>query len=367
MEQTEVAIIGAGVIGLAVAAEISRRKRDVVVLEQHSSFGQETSSRSSEVIHAGIYYARDSLKARLCVEGNRLLYRLCETVSIPHKRIGKLIVAKNAAELDDLERLSRRARDNGVEDIRYLSRAELDALGPKLTAAGALHSPSTGIVDSHSLMKRLEYEANRQGALFSYDTKVLGIERQAGGYVLDIADANGEATRLRAEIVVNCAGLSAEDVAAMVGLDTARLGCAVQYWKGEFCKVRNRRALPADVLVYPVQGFSVGIHTVVDLQGEVKLGPKNYPIEKKIDYAIDARHKQDFYETCKPFFPLLELDDLTPDMAGISPALEAPREDWLIAHEEGNGLPGFVNLIGLKSPALTACLAIARHVGDCIA
>lgn len=364
MMKTDVVIIGAGVVGLAVAAEISKRKRDVIVLEQHSSFGQDTSSRNSEVIHAGLYYARDSLRARLCVEGKRLLYQLCTEAGIPHNRVGKLIVATNEYEIEILENLLKQGKGNGVEDLRFCSKEEIASYCPTLHCIQALYSPSTGILDSHSLMKYLEFRATQKDVIISYNTKVTGLDKHQDGYVLNVIDANGEKTRLISEFVINCAGLHSDTIAAMVRINTKEAGYSLYYSKGKYFRVKNKNTLPLNTLIYRARKSGVGVHTVIDLTGQVKLGPKNYEIEKKIDYSVDSSYKQEVFEDCKQFLPCLKLEDLSPDMAGISPRLQGSGRDFIIAHEQEKGFPGLINLIGMDSPALTSCLAIGRHVSS---
>lgn len=363
MERFEIAVIGAGVVGLAVAARLSQGGRSLILVEQHDSFGRETSSRNSEVIHAGLYYEPGSLKANLCVEGNRLLAEYCAAKEIPHRFLGKLVVARSRDEEENLEQIRLRALANGVEGLRYLSRDELSAYEPRLRGTAALYSPRTGIIDSHALMRQLEYETEQNGALITYNTRVEGIARSAIGYRLRVLEDGGDSVEFEADAVVNCAGLQADLVAQMAGFDIDVCGYRVRYSKGEYYSVSNQKALISNHLVYPVQGYAVGIHTVVDLQGQVKVGPKLYPIdENRVDYQMDDRHRPEFFRSLSGLFPLLREEDLTPDMAGISAALAPPADDWSIHHESLRGWPGFVNLIGMKSPALTACLAIARHV-----
>lgn len=363
MEQTDIAIIGAGVIGLAVSAALGAAGRDVVLIEQHGSFGRETSSRNSEVIHAGLYYAPGSLKARLCVEGNRRLYAFCARHGIANQRTGKLIVARCSEEEPILEKLRIRGEANGVEGLRYLSSAEAARWDGIARIQRALHVPSTGIVDSHALMKRLAFEAERDGVVISYGTRLLGVSQKSDGYVCHLRDGDGERLDLSARVVVNCAGLEADTVAAMAGLDVDSLGYRLHYLKGEYYRVANRRALPRDILVYPVPlPHTLGNHTVMDLQGEVKLGPRMVRVDRQIDYSIDPSRRTAFHDSVKDLFPQVRLEDLEPDMAGLSPTLDGESPDFIITHEEVHGLPGWIDLIGMNSPGLTSCLAIADHV-----
>ncbi len=362
MEKTGTVVIGAGVVGLAIAAELSRTDPDLILVEQEDSFGRVTSSRSSEVIHAGIYYPPGSLKARLCVEGRALLYERAERDGIPARRIGKWIVTRTRDEEGDLAALLERGRANGVADLDLVPARRLAEAAPLLRGTAALSSPSTGIVDSHTLMRRLELCAREQGATVSYTTRVAGICRAHGGYVLEIVDADGQPLQLAADVVINAAGLDADRLAGTAGIDISRAGYTVDFIKCEFYRAANPAALPREMLVYPVEGFSVGIHTVMDMQGGVKLGPKAYPTGRKLDYSVDDSLRGVFFSSCAPLFPLLKQEDLSPDMAGIYAAIADGSDEFVIRHETDRGLPGLVNLIGMKSPALTACLAIARYV-----
>jgi L-2-hydroxyglutarate oxidase LhgO len=364
VKNTEAVIIGAGVAGLATAAELSAHHRHVTVIEQHSTFGQETSGRNSGVIHAGIYYPKNSLKARLCVEGNRLVYQLCEKAGVPCKRMGKLIVATDDDGVEILESHLERAGANGVQDLQFLSRSEIACRGPQLRAVGALHSPSTGVVDAHALMKCLEFRAAEGGVEFSYDSKVIGIEKHPRGYVLDILSVDGRQTQILCEKLINCAGLYSDKLAAMAEFDIDRLGYALAYSKGEYFNVTDPAAIPSDVLVYPAVQAGVGIHTLIGSDGQVKLGPNCSSVKGPAECTVDPLHKQSVYDSCVTFLPLLEADTLVPDIAGVSPRRQGSERDFIIVHEKENGFPGFVNLIAMDSPALTACLAIAKYVGQ---
>ena len=362
MEKTGIVVIGAGVVGLAISAELSGDNPDLIVLEQYDSFGRETSSRSSEVIHAGIYYPPASLKARLCVEGRDLLYELAGRVGIPTRRIGKWIVTRDKSEEADLAALLERGRTNGVTDLDYVPRKELAAAAPLLRTGAAISSPSTGIVDSHALMHSLEQTAIGRGATVAYNTRVTGIRRTGAGYVLGIVDSDGQPLDLAAEVVINAAGLHADELAQSAGIDLSEAGYLVAYKKGEYFGVTDQNVLPRDRLVYPVEGFGVDIHTVIDMQGRIKLGPKARVCERRIDYAVDESLRQTFLDSCTPLFPLLRSEHLFPDTAGIYATPGDNTDEYIIRHERDRGFPGLINLIGMKSPALTSCLAIARYV-----
>ena len=369
MEKTDIIIVGAGIVGLAIASRIGREDKDVVLVERHPDFGQEISSRNSEVIHSGIYYPESSLKAKLCVEGKKLLYQLCKEQNITHKRLGKLIVATNDAEAEDLEKLFSQGKNNGVENLNLLTEKEIKKLEPHLQATRAIHSPSTGIIDTHQLMRHLESLAKDKGVMFAYNCEVIGIEKKKGGYEIHIYDADGERLTLFTQVLINSTGLHSDKIAQMIGIDIKKAGYKLHYSKGEYFRVKPGKSGFISQLVYPVpEKTSLGIHTVTDLQGELKLGPSAFYVEE-INYDVDPSHKLKFYESIKKFLPFIELDDLTPDMAGIRPKLQGPDDltkDFVICHEEKKGFPGLINLIGIDSPGLTASLAIAKYVKSMI-
>ena len=367
MDRVDTVIIGAGAVGLAVASRLGSRGGDTVVIERHPGFGQETSSHNSEVIHAGLYYPTGSLKARLCVRGQHLLYEFCATHRVDFKRIGKLVIAADDNEIEDFESLAARARANGVKDLRLIDRHELKKLEPAVRGVAALHSPSTGIIDSHTLMKRLESLAADSGVVFAYGCELARIDPCSGGYGLTVRDPDGTHTQLFTRTVINCAGLGCEEVAGMAGIDTAEAGYGLNYCKGEYFHLAGKQAGSITHLVYPTPGeISLGTHIVIDMQGGLKLGPSAFFVEK-IDYDVDPSHAGEFYTAARKLLPSIEEGDLSPDMAGIRPKIQGPGEpvkDFIIAHEADRGLPGLVNLIGIESPGLTACLAIAEHVEE---
>ena len=369
MQNVDVVIVGAGVVGLAIAVEVTREDKEVVVIERLLSFGQETSSRNSEVIHSGLYYPKDSLKARFCVEGKKLLYQFCEERNIAYKRIGKLIVATNHTEAKDLEELISRGKNNGVEDLNLLTKSQIKEIEPSIQAICAIHSPSTGIIDTHQLMGCLEFLAKEKGAMFAYNCEALGIERKKEGYQIDIRDADGEKLTLSAPILINSAGLCSDKIAQIVGIDIKEAGYELYYCKGEYFRVSGGKSGYISRLVYPApQEISLGIHAVVDLQGQLKLGPNAFYVEE-INYDVNQSHITEIYDSAKRFLPFLELNDLSPDMAGIRPKLQEPGvpvRDFIITHEKEKGFPGLINLIGIESPGLTACLSIGKYVKNMV-
>jgi len=363
--EIDVAIIGAGVVGLATAREIAQAKKGIFVFEKNRTFGLETSSRNSEVIHAGIYYPEDSLKAKLCVEGKSLLYKLCDKHNIAYKKTGKIIVAADENEISWLEGLYEQGRKNGVDDLVLLSRTELKKLEPNIEARAGLLSPSSGILDSYALLKFLYSRAREKGAEFVFDTEVIGIERAGAKYKVQIKDRDGISAFV-AHVVVNCAGLNSDRIAQLAGLDIAKAGYKLHYCKGEYFSLDSKYRNLVSRLIYPVpEQVGHGIHWRQGLDGRVLLGPSAHYVEA-IDYAVDETYKQYFYNSAKRFLPFVELEDLAPESAGIRPKLQEPDEafrDFVIAHEEKAGFPGLINLIGIESPGLTAAPAIARYVG----
>lgn len=372
--EINVTVIGAGVVGLAVAAELSRSRKGILILERNPSFGQETSSRNSEVIHAGIYYAKGSLKARLCVEGNRILYPLCERGRIPHRRCGKLIVATAAEEEAVLLGIQERAQENGADDLKMVSAREVKALEPNVRACAGLLSPSTGIVDTHRLMRRFAAQAQRNGAQLVPHTTVTGVERcDDGRYRIHVAYPDGQRDSFESRRVVNCAGLEADQVAGAMGIDIDACGYRLHYWKGDYFSLDVPPGY-LQRLVYPVpqaHHVGLGVHATIDLGNRIKLGPDaTYLPGRNLDYAVDPAARQLFFEAARRYLPAITVDQLNPEMAGIRPKLQRPGDavrDFIIAEESAKGLAGIVNLIGIESPGLTASPAIARHVADLIA
>jgi len=366
---SDVTIIGAGVVGLAIAAKLSTLCDSVFVIERHRKFGQESSSRNSEVIHSGIYYPPGSLKARLCVEGREKLYGYCEQHEIAYRKCGKLVVATDDSETDRLTGILRGAHANGVTDARIVDMPEIHQLEPHIHARKGIFFPSTGIVDTHNLMKQLETDAVGNGVNFVYHAEVLELHRITGGYEIVIKDADGERFTFTSEMVVNSTGLSASQIAHSSGIpgNTYR----VYYWKGEYFSVINGKHKLVNRLIYPLpekEIVGLGIHTTVDLDGRLKLGPNALYLEKgEADYTVDPGHASDFYRVARKFLPFLEEQDLLPDQAGIRPKFQKPGDpvkDFLIREESDRNLPGLVNLIGIESPGLTACLSIADYVSE---
>lgn len=374
MEKVDIIVIGAGVVGLAIAAEIAQAGREVYVIERHSTFGQETSSRNSEVIHAGIYYPPGTLKAKTCVEGNALIYELCEKNNIAHKKIGKLIVATSQSEVEQLEILFKRGNENGVKGLRLIDRAEIKKLEPYVDGISALYSPSTGVIDSHSLMQYFVNMAKSKGAEIVYGTNVVRIDKLSDGYKVGVIDTDGEYFSFITRILINSAGLESDKIAELVGIDIDKARYNLKYCKGDYFSVGNNKNKLVAHLVYPVptiDGTTLGIHATLDIQGRLRLGPDDYYIPRgNPDYSVDESKKEVFYQSVKKFLPFIELDDLSAEQSGVRPKLQGAGEgfrDFVIQNEAEKGFPGFINLVGIESPGLTSSPSIAKLVLQLVA
>jgi len=366
METVDCLVVGAGVVGLAVAERLSRRRADVIVVERHDGFGRETSSRNSEVIHAGLYYPKNSLKAVLCVKGRRMLYELCAKAGIPHRKTGKLVVANHPEEQEKIHQVLRQGTENGVEGLALLSQCQVEKLEPRVKAREAVLSPETGIVDTHLLMKYLEQTAETNGATVAYNCEARAIAKCGGGYEVEMRDADGGSMTVRCGIVVNAAGLAADDIAAMAGIDIDAAGYRIHPCKGEYVAVAGRHKGALSHLVYPAPTpISLGIHAVLGIDGSLRLGPNAFYVESTTDYDVDPGHLREFLDGGREYLPFIEEQDLRPEQAGIRPKLQRENEgfrDFVITDESSRGLPGLINLVGIESPGLTACLAIAEMV-----
>jgi L-2-hydroxyglutarate oxidase LhgO len=371
MMDADITIIGAGVVGLAIAENVSKTHNNVFLIEKHTSFGQETSSRNSEVIHAGIYYTKDSLKARLCVEGKWMIYDYCKKYDIPFNNCGKLIVATSEEEISVIKGIRLTALKNGVDDLLFLEREQISELEPNIFALKALFSPSTGIVDSHSLMKQYETNSYNNGCQIVYGSEVTGISQIENGYKIDLSDADKKNYSFTTRIIINSAGLTSDKVSEMVGIKDDSL--KILFCKGEYFRINPPKNRLINRLVYPVPHQNmegIGIHVTIDMGGGVKLGPDVKYLESNIyDYKVTASKQEAFYKSVKKFLPFLEFDDITPEMAGIRPKIQKPGEplrDFYIMEETSRGYPGFINLIGMESPGLTSSIAIAKYVNGLI-
>ncbi len=361
MEQLDCVVAGAGVVGLAAARALALAGRDVVVLDAAEGIGTETSSRNSEVIHAGIYYPAGSLMARFCVAGRKALYAYCREKGVPHANCGKLIVATSADEDSRLADIRRRAAINGVDDMRILTRTEAMALEPNLHCTSALLSPSTGIIDSHGFMVALQGDAENAGAVMVFHSPILAGRAVAGGVEIDVGGA--DPITLRCRLLVNSAGLHAPALAARIaGMPRDRVPAAY-YAKGNYFTLSGRS--PFSRLIYPVPvPGGLGVHLTIDLGGQARFGPDVEWIDR-IDYTVDPHRADSFYAAVRRYWPDLKDGAIQPGYAGIRPKIVpkgAPAQDFVVQGPQTHGLSGLINLFGIESPGLTASLAIADHV-----
>jgi len=361
MDSIDAVVIGAGVVGLAIARALALAGREVVVLEAEDAIGTHTSSRNSEVIHAGIYYPKDSLKARSCVEGRRRLYEYCASHGVPCRRSGKLIVATQEAQLDELESIRQRALANGVDDIIRLDRAQTLALEPALAAVASLHSPSTGIIDSHALMLAYLGDAEAHGAMLALKSPLERAQVSRDG--IDLWVGGAEPMRLRARCLVNAAGLHAPSLARRIEGYPQQHAPGEYYAKGNYYALSGRA--PFSRLVYPVpEPGGLGVHVTLDLAGQARFGPDVEWVER-IDYRVDPRRAERFYAAIRSYWPGLPDAALVPGYAGVRPKIVpqgAPAADFVVQGPRVHGVAGLVHLFGIESPGLTASLALADEV-----
>ena len=363
MDSVECVVIGAGVVGLAVARALALARREVVILEAEDAIGTHTSSRNSEVIHAGIYYPKDSLKARACVEGRRRLYAYCEEHGVPHRRCGKLIVATNEGQIVELKKIQRKAHENGVADVAEIPAADAMAMEPALHCVAALHSPSTGIIDSHALMLAYLGDAESAGAMLGLRSSLEKVFIRENAFELHVKNSEPILTK----ILVNSAGLRAPSVASLIsGFPAAKIPPEF-YAKGNYYSLAGRP--PFSRLVYPVpEPGGLGVHVTLDLAGQARFGPDVEWMERigsEADYAVDPRRAERFYAAIRRYWPALPDGALAPGYAGIRPKISGPKEpaaDFLIQGPAEHGIAGLVNLFGIESPGLTASLALADDV-----
>ena len=360
-EKIECAVIGAGVVGLAIARQLALAGREVVILEAESAFGTHTSSRNSEVIHAGIYYATGSLKARLCVAGKHALYRYCAEHDIKHQRIGKLIVATDETQIAGLKKYQSQAELNGVTDLKWLDPQELRELEPEVACVAGVLSPSTGIIDSHGLMLAYLGDAQAHGAALALGSPVTSGTATDGGIVLHAGGA--EPMAIQCDIVVNSAGLNAQAAArSIAGLPPHTIP-PTYYAIGHYYTLTGRA--PFRRLIYPVARQDwLGVHVTIDLGGQVKFGP-DFAWINRVDYRFDESREAAFYNAIRRYYPGLKDGTLQPGYTGIRPKLTGPggpAQDFVIQGPREHGVAGLINLYGIESPGLTASLAIAEYV-----
>jgi L-2-hydroxyglutarate oxidase LhgO len=360
-ERIDAVVIGAGVVGLACARALVRAGKEVIILEQHSVFGSETSARNSEVIHAGIYYPAGSLKANLCVAGRTMLYDFCEQYGVAHRRCGKLIVATSAEQDARLADIKLRAEANGVNDLCALTAKEAMVLEPELYCTSALLSPLTGIVDSHGLMLALLGDAERQGAILAVKSPMISASIRDDG--IEIVTGGGASATILADIVVNSAGLSAPAVAGLIDGFPKELVPRPYLAKGNYFSLAGKS--PFSRLIYPVpEEGGLGVHLTLDLGGQARFGPDVEWIDE-IDYRVDVERCLLFYGAIRKYWPGLSDEALQAGYSGIRPKIVGPNgldADFLIQGPEIHGIKGLVNLFGIESPGLTSCLSIGDSV-----
>lgn len=368
LDHFDICIVGAGVVGLAIAFKLTQHPKyqasSIVILEQHKHFGEETSSRNSEVIHAGIYYPAGSMKARTCVEGKQQLYAFCEQYAVPHRNTGKLIIAGEHQE-NELQKIVGKAAANGVDDLRTLDHPELLVLEPELKASGALFSPSSGIIDSHAYMQTLLGLAENHGALFSPATHVRQISHETQGYCIS-TDCQGEPYSFHCDRVINSAGLSAQELASQIA-DFPLSDIPVQQRvKGSYFTLQGKS--PFHHLIYPLPEANLkglGVHVTLDMGGQVRFGPDTEEIQH-LDYTVDAGKEAAFRQAIAAYYPGIASRQIQPGYSGIRPkiATEKGVADFEIREYTESGFPGLIQLFGIESPGLTASLAIADVVTE---
>ena len=374
MEKTACVIAGAGVVGLAIAREMAMRGFETLVLEAEHMIGTQTSSRNSEVIHAGIYYEPDSLKARFCVEGKERLYAYAQAQGIPHKRCGKLIVATSEAQHAALDKIVARATACGVHDLQRLSAEEAQALEPAIRCTAALFSPSTGIIDSHTLMLSLQGDAENHGAAVAFNTEILRVDHNENGFTITTRDReSGEEFTLEAERFINAAGIGAQAIASTInGLAPQHIP-AQHFAKGNYFSASGKT--PFSHLIYPVpEDGGLGVHLTLDLNGQMRFGPDVEWLGKEtspanLDYSVDPQRGDSFYAAIRSYWPELPDGALQATYSGIRPKLSGSGEnaaDFYISGSDEHGIAGLVNLFGIESPRLTSSLAIAAYVNTLI-
>ncbi|MFC1478485.1 NAD(P)/FAD-dependent oxidoreductase [Candidatus Margulisiibacteriota bacterium] len=369
MEKVAVTIIGAGVIGLAIAAELSDKYDPIFVLEKENTYGTGISSRNSEVVHAGIYYPLGSLKADLCIEGNALMMELCTKNNLPFAQTGKYIIATDNNEVEMLDELLNNAKNCGLDTLIYKTGAEIAQEEPAVSALAGLYSPTTAVINAHSLMDYLYARDKAAGVELSFGVEPVSIIKQEDGYLLEVRDTDGDTFQFISEIVINAAGLGSDTIAAMAGIDIEQAGYELHYCKGDYFLVHGEKRKMIKHLIYPVPQAKLkglGIHVTLDVSGNMHLGPDAEYIDRdNISYDVSEAKREAFWKSVNKFFPALGIGSVQPERSGIRPKLQGPDDevrDFVIREESDKGLPGFVNLIGIESPGLTAALAIGKYV-----
>ena len=350
----DIVIIGAGIIGLAIAERLSSSSRNILIIEKENKFGQHVSSRNSEVIHSGIYYPDSSLKSKLCIRGNHLLYKFLKNNNIPHINCGKLIVSNNDSEDEILNKLFLKGINKNVKGLKYLSSNEAKLIEPNVKCTNAIWVSSSGIMDSHRVMQKLEYNFISNDGNIVYKTSVDDISYDESFF--NIKTNSGE--NVQSDILINATGLWSDKISSMLGINNLK----IYYCKGEYYKTNKYRNL--NCLIYPLPtDISLGIHTAIQLNGDVFFGPNAYYVDE-INYSIDGSNKESFLNNINKYL-CIDYKDIRPDFCGIRPKLQAegkPFEDFYIKNENTNKVKNFINLLGIDSPGLTSSLAIAEYV-----
>ena len=353
-----ITIIGAGIIGLAIAEELSKSYKNILVVDKENTFGHHVSSRNSEVIHSGFYYPPNSLKSKLCIKGNELLYNFAKSYHINHKKCGKLIVANNSSDIEKLRDIMNNAQECGLKNLSILTQKESKIIEPLINCLASLWIPSTGIIDSHGVMSKLEYLSKERDVSFVYKTKVVSINKLNDSYEIIFDKIH---TKIKSDIVINSAGLWSDKISAMVGINKYN----IEFYKGDYYKARNIKNLKC--LIYPIPKVaSLGIHSVLSLNGDVSFGPNIYKVDD-IQYSIDDSFKNQYINEIKQLLDIDEID-ISEDFSGIRPKIkfDGNFNDFIINNEAEQGFKNFINLVGVDSPGLTSSLAIAKYVKSII-
>lgn len=372
MNDFNVVIIGAGVVGLACAEILSVKYDSVIVIEKHNSFGNETSSRNSEVIHAGMYYPENSLKAKLCVKGNNSIYEYCEKNNVPYNKCGKMIISIDESGDEKLNGIYHQGIKNGVEKLYYLDNEEVRNQESLIKFSKVLFSPNTGVVDSHKLMTSFKNNAEEKKCDFAFNHEVIGIRKENDYYRIFIKDKDGFDYEITTDILINAAGLNSDKIAESVGIDIKKNNYKLNYVRGNYFKLSSKFKNKIQHLIYPVpsDNYGIGIHVTLDLAGYLKLGPDTEFLEENIiDYSVKEILIDKFYKAGSSYIPDLKIEDLSVDQSGIRPKLQKRGEkfrDFVIQNEIGLGYKNFINLIGIESPGLTCSIEIAKMVDEII-
>ncbi len=364
MHEVKVAVVGAGVVGLAISAVLAETVGDVTVIERHEGFGREVSSHSGDIIHSGVFYRTGSLKSQLCLDGNAMLYKYLEGNNIKYSRPGKYVVATSQEQLPRLEELYKDAQLSGLRKIEYLDGRQVSLQEPEVDCFSAIYCPSAGTVDSHALMKAFFDEATDKGVSIRFRKEVESIEKDAEGYV--ITTSGGD--QVRAKVVINAAGVGSSHVAELVGIDPEEAGYGLTFVKGTWFACGKES--PVRRLVFPLpeeDALGTGIHTSFDVAGRLRFGPDAEVVESPTDRDLDPEKTDAFYAELSRYIKGIEREDIYVHSVGIRPrAGKSYQSDFIINEESGRGLPGFINLIGIESPGLTCCLSIAVMVNSMV-